>query len=527
MLKFTNMENILKNKTIKLIIYFGALALIISIIYFSINDRFLFQQKGSITDVLVDSVSPVSVLSGSQSFNLTIHGSGFTADSFVMFNGNKLNNISIPTSKKIIALVPESAIVSEGTYSFFVTTGEKSSKFFQLSVEKPTSNVQVLTNESKVAPSDKKEIFINLVPVINNIHPVSAKEGDSSFTLVVNGSGFVSSSVIKWNGNSMKTEYINSNKVTTTIQSSYLLPGSYNVVVSNLPSNGRVSNSVSFMVVKKVVASPLAPSILILSPSSVPYGNSSFNFIIDGSGFTSESFIMFGNNKIDATYVSKSQLKVLIPQAIVATAGSYDIVVINGNNGEKSNTVYFVVSPSVSPSISSISPSSVSTGGSSFNLTVNGSGFLSSSYIVFNGISLTNVSSPSSTQITAVVPESAILNEGTYSVMVMNGIGGALSNVKPFAVTYSAVPTITSFSPSSITVGNIDFSLTIDGNGFTSASYVTFDGNKLKNVNTPTQNQIIVTVPQSAVSVSGSYPIVVYKEVGGTYSEKSYYAVNP
>src|ERR1700678_2429121 len=81
------------------------------------------------------------------------------------------------------------------------------------------------------------------------------------------------------------------------------------------------------------------------------------------------------------------------------------------------------------PSISSISPSTTSSGGSDFVLTINGNGFVSYSTVNFNGTPLTP-SFVNSHQLVATIPSSDIAQSGTLQVLVLNPpTGGTTSTI--------------------------------------------------------------------------------------------------
>ena len=71
------------------------------------------------------------------------------------------------------------------------------------------------------------------------------------------------------------------------------------------------------------------------------------------------------------------------------------------------------------PSVTSISPSSTSAGGSDFVLTIDGKNFVSYSMLNFNGTPLTP-SLVTSNQLVATVPAAAIAEPGTLQVLVLN-----------------------------------------------------------------------------------------------------------
>ncbi|MGA2353476.1 MAG: IPT/TIG domain-containing protein [Terriglobales bacterium] len=78
------------------------------------------------------------------------------------------------------------------------------------------------------------------------------------------------------------------------------------------------------------------------------------------------------------------------------------------------------------PSITSISPSSTTAGGSQLVLTINGNDFLSTSMVDFNGI--LTPSFVNSHQLVATIPAAVIAQPGTVQVLVLNPPEGGTSS---------------------------------------------------------------------------------------------------
>jgi len=95
------------------------------------------------------------------------------------------------------------------------------------------------------------------------------------------------------------------------------------------------------------------------------------------------------------------------------------------------------------PTLISISPLSAKAGAPAFTLTLNGTNFLSSSTVTWNG-TLLPVTYLSGTQLTVSVPASAIAASGTAEIMVSNpSPGGGSSTALPFDITGLTAPTVT------------------------------------------------------------------------------------
>jgi hypothetical protein len=90
---------------------------------------------------------------------------------------------------------------------------------------------------------------LTLAPVLTSLSPMSAAAGGNGFTLTVNGSNFVPSSAVYWNGNSRATVYSSSTQLTATVPASDIVtPGSLPVTVLNASSSAGPSNAIAFTV---------------------------------------------------------------------------------------------------------------------------------------------------------------------------------------------------------------------------------------------------------------------------------------
>jgi hypothetical protein len=116
--------------------------------------------------------------------------------------------------------------------------------------------------------------------------------------------------------------------------------------------------------------------------------------------------------------------------------GAVLVIVACGGGGEGSSTP----PPNPVPSITSLSPSSATAGAAAQTLTINGTNFLSSSTVTYNGAAHT-ATFVSSTQLTISLSASDQATAGVYAVIVTNPPpGGGASNSFTFTVNNSAVP---------------------------------------------------------------------------------------
>jgi uncharacterized protein YdgA (DUF945 family) len=282
---------------------------------------------------------------------------------------------------------------------------------------------------SVVIPSD--------IPIINNLSPSSATAGDAGFTLTVNGSGFVSDSVVQWNGASRTTTYVSATQLTAAIPATDIAAaGTASVTVFNPAPGGGTSNAQSFTI---TASDNPVPATTSLSPSSATAGDAGFTLTVNGSGFVSDSVVQWNGASRTTTYVSATQLTAAIPATDIAAAGTASVTVFNpAPGGGTSNAQSFTITASGNgnpvPATTSLSPSSATAGDAGFTLTVNGSGFVSDSVVQWNGASRTTTY-VSATQLTAAILATDIAAAGTASVTVFNPApGGGTSNAQSLTI---------------------------------------------------------------------------------------------
>ncbi len=92
----------------------------------------------------------------------------------------------------------------------------------------------------------------NPVPLIDNpLVPASAAPGGPGFTLTVNGTGFVSGSVVNWNGTALATTFKSSSQLTATVPASDIAAAGTASVTVNSPTPGGGTSNVEFFPIRQ------------------------------------------------------------------------------------------------------------------------------------------------------------------------------------------------------------------------------------------------------------------------------------
>ena len=180
------------------------------------------------------------------------------------------------------------------------------------------------------------------------------------------------------------------------------------------------------------------PVVTSLSPNSAPAGNHALALTVNGSGFEPTSTVMWNGAPLVSTYVSATALIAAIPTPDLVSAGSAMVKVVTPapGGGTSSGLAFTIqtVSQNPVPTLTSVSPNTISAGSSAITITATGANFMASSTILWNGSALTT-SYTNSTTLTAQVPASDLGTAGTIVVTVMNPApGGGTSNAANFTV---------------------------------------------------------------------------------------------
>ncbi len=472
---------------------FGSFSINVSSALGSSNSKYLSVNY----PINITSINPTSVLVG-QSFNLTINGTGLSGASGnspyqVSLSGPTSYSFTPYSSSQTQLLVGVSPISSSGNY-----------------------NVIVYNPDPGGAGSNAKTLNVfnpNPVPVITNISPSSKIAGQAGFTMTVNGTGFVNGSSVRFNGLGRSTTFVSSTQLTAQILSSDLASaGAWPITVYNPSPGGGVSNSQTFFVAG-------VPHISSISPSTKTAGDPQFTLTINGSNFTGSNTVSFNGQVRLTNFISSNQLQVTILSSDISAAGTFPVYI---NNPSSDNVVFLSVNNSA-PYISSIDPISKTAGDSQFTLTVNGANFVSSSLVRFNGLAKTTTL-VSSTTLTAVIPSADLNTAGTYSVTVTNPTPGGGTSSTTFTVN-NPTPITSSINPTSKTVGDSQFTMIVDGSGFSASSVVQLNGVN-KSTTFVSSAELTSVIETSDLTAPGTFSITVLNPATGNISNPQTFVVN-
>jgi len=168
---------------------------------------------------------------------------------------------------------------------------------------------------------------------ISSLSPSNVNAGGPAFTLQVNGNGFVTQTVVTWNGQKLTTTATadsngNVPTVTAIVPASLLVnPGTATVVTQN-PFSGAGNNGLSNALAFQINAKPNpVPAITSITPNSVPAGSAAQTLMIMGSQFllttdpTGGSVVNFNLPSSQAALatptITATQITVTIPASLL------------------------------------------------------------------------------------------------------------------------------------------------------------------------------------------------------------------
>jgi len=367
-------------------------------------------------------MTPSSTPAGGPSFGLTVHGSGFALGSIVHWNGTPLST-SFMNSSTLAATVPAALIASPGVATVTVQSPAPGGG---------TSNGQTFT-------------ITNPVPAIGSLNPPSAVVNDPSFTLTVQGTGFTTNSVVRWNGAPQPTTYVSSSQLACGIPASLVTSAGYAAVtVENPAPGGGTSAAATF-----TINNP-NPVVTSTTPATTFAGGPAFLLTVDGTNFVQGAVISFDGLNLATTFVNANTLTATVPASSITALSTFSVIVTNPAptvGSGVSSIAFNTVIPA--PTLTSTAPTSAIAGDVTFTMNVNGTGFFDGATMVrWNGTAIPTTY-VSNTQVQGLVSAALIGQPGTANIDVENidvtGMGfGGISGALPFPV---LAPVISSLQP--------------------------------------------------------------------------------
>src|SRR5208282_5716007 len=135
-----------------------------------------------------------------------------------------------------------------------------------------------------------------------------------------------------------------------------------------------------------------------------------------------------------ATFVNAGQLTIQLSAGDQATGGLFPVVVTNPAPGGGPSTAATFTVNNLAPTITSLSPSSANAGAAAQTLSINGTNFVSTSTVTYNGVAHAGTF-VNGGQLTIQLSVADQATGGTFAVVVTNPApGGGISAAVNFTV---------------------------------------------------------------------------------------------
>jgi subtilisin family serine protease len=358
---------------------------------------------------------------------------------------------------------------------------------------------------------------VNPAPVITSLSPGSLPAGSGAFTLTVNGTGFVSSSVVRWNASPRVTTFVSATQLRAAITAADLAAAGSNQVTVVSPAPGGGTSAAAIF-----TAAP--PISLTISSTTVAAGAPVTATLTGAPGGSGDWLALAATNAPNTTYLTYTYVGGGVTTRtwtvnMPSTPGTYEFRLFLDNGYTRvatSPTVTVSAAMNPIPVVSTISPSRASAGGAPFTLTVSGSGFTAASEVRWDGAPRPTTF-VSGTQVRASIGAADLATARTAQVTVFSpSPGGGTSAALPFTIAPPPMLTVsatTAVAGTAVTVtltnglGNLYDWLAFAPTSAPNTSYSVFTY-----VGATTTRTWTVTMPQQP----GTYEFRLYLDNGYT-----------
>eukprot|EP00698_Gefionella_okellyi_P012962 TRINITY_DN351_c0_g1_i7.p1 TRINITY_DN351_c0_g1~~TRINITY_DN351_c0_g1_i7.p1 ORF type:complete len:1541 (-),score=425.02 TRINITY_DN351_c0_g1_i7:87-4709(-) len=330
------------------------------------------------------------------------------------------------------------------------------------------------------------------VGVVPSMSPLSPNQGSMAggYPVTVTGSAFASGAIVRF-GNSQVTSFISQTLTRIVLNAPAGSAGLVDVRVD--VTDVGTSGTQQFTYIG-------APVLNSINPSSGST-NGGMTVTLFGSSFAPDASVSFDGQSIAKTWVSLTQIKIVVPAEACGTGRTVQVSVVSGPLSSASfNFVY--VAPA--PQTSSFGPLNGPVVGGNI-VTLIGSNYGCDSVVLFNNVEAVRLTR-TFTSITARAPAAANgQSQATVSVKTTGGqtSGSAYQYIQPV---------ISSVVPSSGSV-NGGYTITILGSNFESVDATVSFGGVSGTVTYDASWVVLVTVPPATGLVGGPVNMIV----GGGY----------
>jgi probable HAF family extracellular repeat protein len=350
-------------------------------------------------------LTPDNAPAGSSSVSLVVTGMGFTPDCVVYWDDTPLAT-QYTTSQRLTATVP-AGLLNQAALA-------------AISVQQGTSG--------RVRSNTRDFAVLNPVAQITRVSPGSLQANCPAFVLTVEGTGFQPRSMVYWNGSPLELTGISPTQITARVTASDI-PDQQEIaqiVVKTPAPGGGDSNTVELPFTDP-------PQLGALLPDAVRAGNGAFTLTAEGENFASGTVLYWNQTPLVTTRVSDNRLDGVVPAALINAQGTALISAGIPGQGRSAAIPLSIVGATLpTPRLTAMTPAEARVGDAEIVLILKGSGFVSSTKVIWDGQEL-RAGLLSGEMMAVVISETELTVARTVSVRVETPNGGT-SNTLSFIV---------------------------------------------------------------------------------------------
>ncbi|MFO0737673.1 MAG: IPT/TIG domain-containing protein [Labilithrix sp.] len=304
----------------------------------------------------------------------------------------------------------------------------------------------------------------NPKPELTALAPLSVNVNSGTTTLTLTGTNFVPGAKVRFGTSDIPSTTKNETTIEATIPSGLLgTSASVPVHVTNPFPGGGVTADIAFTISNpnSVITSVTPPSTLI--------NTAGVSITVKGTGFVSNSKVLFNGTEVPTTQQASDSLVATVPADQLTTAGNKNITVNTPPpGGGLSSAATFTVNYPV-PTVTKVEPLTAPAGGSPVDVAITGSKFFPNTKVTFNGVEAA-VTFTDDKHLKATLTDLA--NAGNVDVKVINPTPGGGPQTTTFTiVVQNGIPKINALQPAAVDavpVGGPDTPIDILGANFVS-----------------------------------------------------------
>lgn len=292
---------------------------------------------------------------------------------------------------------------------------------------------------------------LNPTPFISALNPATVNIWPDEQLITVTGSGFVSGTQVRVDGQNRITTFVSATELRVRIgPADKATIGTRAVTTFNPEPGGGLSAAVTLTVVNPT------PQVTSLSPSSVTAGGADgISLAINGAAFAAGGHVSFAGNVITPTSVTWNRVVVPVPADLLADPASLAVVVTNpapGGGTSAPRTFEVLPPPNPVPAIATLEPASlVRPVLNTVTVRARGTGFVPGAEFVIDNAAARSATFISATELVADVPGTLFPADRPVRIQVRNPApGGGLSNAADIEL-LDVLPEV-SFNSAAVTV---------------------------------------------------------------------------